>query len=374
MPKIVIIASKVTPYRVPVFQKMSRMRDIDLHVLFCSEREPNRLWELPALDFSHAFLRERYYSIAGRYIHVNPDVISHLKKFSPDVVVTTGFQPTQLCAFGYARLKGWSHVPMTDGTADSERGLSAAHRFIRRFVYARSNAFVSASGGGERLYANYGISPEHRFRSCLCIDNEAFTPPAQAEEKRFDFLFSGRIEEVKNPLFALDIAKETAKRLGRKTSILFVGSGSEEASVREAAAQASDLVTTSFNGFAAQHELPALYRSCRMFLFPTRWDPWGVVLNEACAAGLPILCSPHSGAAGELIRHQENGFISDLDIEQWTAHATALLADPVLMQRFAHRSLALAAEYTYDQAAEGLAEACRHSTSPYSVDTERGLA
>jgi glycosyltransferase involved in cell wall biosynthesis len=350
------------------------MSDLALHTIFCSEREPNRLWEIPHLGFGHTFLHQRFISVRGRYIHYNPDVLSHLRRFAPDVIVTTGFNPTHLCGFAYAKMKGLRHVPMTDGTDVSERSLSRLHRTVRRFVYARSSAFVSASAGGQRLYESYGIAPEHCFQSCLCIDNSAFAPPLRHHEKRFDFLFSGRIEEIKNPLFALDVARSAAQRLGRKTSILFVGAGSQEEEVKRVAADSSDLVTASFHGFASQKELPALYRSARLFLFPTRWDPWGVVVNEACASGLPIITSPHSGVVGELVQHRENGFICELDVAQWAERAVSLLAHAETLESFSRRSLALVSEYTYDKAAEGLAQACRHSISEREANPERKLA
>jgi glycosyltransferase involved in cell wall biosynthesis len=206
----------------------------------------------------------------------------------------------------------------------------------------------------------YGIAPERCFMSCLCIDNDAFTPHGE-QEKKFDFIFSGRIEPVKNPLFALDVAARTAQRLNRKVSILFVGAGSEEENVKKEAARRSDLVEAVFSGFAAQHQLPSLYRSARVFLFPTLWDPWGVVANEACAAGLPVIVSPEAGVAGELVRDGENGFVCELDAGAWAERAASLLAQPDRLQDFSRRSLALVREYTYDSAALGLLDACRFS-------------
>jgi glycosyltransferase involved in cell wall biosynthesis len=337
------------------------MPDVELEVIFCSAREPNRQWDLPPMDFRHTFLREWFYSVNGRYIHHNPDVIPKLKRFSPDVVVTDGFNPTHLYAFGYAWMRGIVHVPMTDGTDVSERSLSKVHKIVRRMVYARSRAFVAASQGGRRLYESYGIPQESCFMSCLCIDNAAFRSSAQREGKRFDFIFSGRIEAVKNPLFALEVAAETARQLKRKTSLLFVGSGSLEAQLRAAAARQSHLVDTQFHGHAAQAELPALYRSARILLFPTSWDPWGVVANEACAAGLPVMTTPKAGVAGELVVNGENGFVDIPDLKKWGERAAMLLTREDTWQAFSRRSLALVSDYSYDKAAEGLFAACRYS-------------
>jgi glycosyltransferase involved in cell wall biosynthesis len=337
------------------------MPGIAFQAIFCSKREPYRKWDLPALDFNHAFLNERFIAKDGRYIHNNPDVIPALKRFAPDVIVTDGFYPTQLYAFGYASMKGLAHVPFTDGTDISEQGLSKLHKAVRRCVFAKSQAFLSASLGGDRLYQSYGIAARQCFKSCLCVDNDAFSPLTHSAEKEYDFIFCGRMEHGKNPLFALHVALETARKLGRRTRLLFVGAGRMEECVRKEAARHPELVDVRLHGFATQKELPSLYRNARLFLFPTFADVWGVVGNEACAAGLPVLVSAHAGIAGELVQDGDNGFVCELDAGLWSERATLLLAQQDLWHRFSMRSLALVSEYTFDNAAAGFVAACRHA-------------
>ena len=367
--KIVFVTNEPAPYRIPIFNKIAEMAGFNLHVVFCCNREPNRHWNLPPFKFEHTFLRKRISTVKGRYIHNNLDVIPTLHRLAPDVIITSGFNPTHLYAFGYALLRGIPHIPMTDGTLDSEKTLSPVHRMVRRFVYARSRAFVWASLGGKRLYESYGILEDRSFQSCLCVDNAAYfqESPHETDEKKFDFIFCGRIESVKNPLFALDVALELAHRIKRKVSILFVGTGSLEDEVKKTAALYPDLLEATFNGFAKQNDLPALYRSARLFIFPTLWDPWGVVANEACAAGLPILVTPHAGVAGELVLDGENGFIRDLDVDVWAERATLLLTQPDIYRKFSARSRSLVSRYTFDDASSGIVNACRFAALDSSV-------
>lgn len=347
------------------------MPGVCLEVIFCARREPNRQWDLPPLQFSHTFLRERISTVKGRYIHNNPDVIPALRRFLPDVVVTDGFNPTQLYAFGYAVMKGLAHVPLTDGTYLSEQVLSKLHRLVRRFVYVRSAAFISASAGGQRLYESYGIPAERCFKSYLCIDNDVYLRTPEPLEKRFDLIFCGRIVPEKGPLFALAVARQAAKRLERKVSILFVGAGSDDERLRAAAAREANLVDAEFHGFAMQSELPSLYRSAKVFLFPTHADVWGVVANEACAAGLPVIVSPHAGVAGELVLDGENGFVCELDANVWAERAALLLTQQDVWQNFSKRSLFLVREYSFDNAASGLADACRFALAGESEKVSR---
>lgn len=359
MPRIALITNHPPPFRIPIYDRLASMPDVDLQVIFCSEREPNRQWELPPLHFNHVFLKERFVTRGSNYIHNNPDVIPALMRFAPDVIITTGFNPTYLYAFAYAVVRGIPHIPMTDGTDISEQSLSLWHKLLRRLVFARSRAFISASRGGQRLYESYGIPAQRCFRSCLCIDNEAYWKTNPAEEKKYDLIFCGRIVPEKNPMFALEVARHAAHMLGRKVSLLFVGNGEHESQIQSEARSHASLVDVIFHGHAAQHELPALYASARIFLFPTRGDVWGVVANEACAAGLPVIVSPHAGVAGELVVEGENGFVRPLDVTEWAECTMKLLQNEHLYQRYARRSMALASRYTFDSAATGIVEACR---------------
>ncbi len=367
--KIVLIATSPTLHKLPVYYRLSEMHDVKLHVLFCCRHEPGCVWNIPPLDFEHTFLSERIGTINGRPMCNSINVVSHLKRLAPDVVVSDGFHPTHLYAFAYAAMKGIAHVPLTDGTDYSESTPNRMQHALRRFIYAHSAAFVSAGAGGHRLYCSYGIDDVHRFTSSPCVDNSRFSPLQNVigkgrdatPQKRFDFLFSGLLEQAKNPLFALHVAIDVAKRLNRKTSILFAGGGSMEEHVRWVAAQNADLIDAAFSGHAMQDQLPALFRSARILLFPARWDRWDIVINQACAAGLPVIASPHSGVVGDLVIHEENGFVHELEIDAWGQHATMLLSKPDLFERFAQRSRTLVAGFTFDKAADGLVAACRHA-------------
>ena len=364
--RIALVTNTPPPYRVPIFAKLACTKGVEFHAIFCARREPNRAWDLPPMDFAHHFLRERFFTVDDRYIHSNPDVIPLLLRLRPDVVITDGFNPTHLYAFVTARMRGWPHVAMTDGTWQSEQALSLKHRLVRRLVFRSTRAFVPASEGGEKLFRAYGVPAEACFYSWLCIDNQRFHPGVSGEtelvsERPYDFIFCGRFEPAKAPLFALSVAREAALRLRRKTRLLFVGSGSLESLLHTQASREAEWVETTFHGFARQAELPGLYRSAKLFLFPTHGDVWGVVANEACAAGLPVMVTPAAGVAGELVANEINGFVRTLDLGQWADCAQRLLSDTALWQSFSERSLQRVARYDFDSAAEGLLAACRYA-------------
>jgi glycosyltransferase involved in cell wall biosynthesis len=337
---------------------------MDLRVIFCCRREPNRLWNLPRMEFNHAFLRERVRTVHGRYIHNNPDVLLALTRFDPQVVVGNGFNPTHGYALLWTMLRRRAYVPMTDGTLDSEKHLGPLHRHVRRFVYRRAPAMIAASRGGLALYRSYGVDERRCHLSCLCVDNDRFNARLQTISKAWDFIVCGRLEPGKSPEFALQVAERCARILHRKTRLLFVGSGSLEAPLKAQASDMASSVEAHFHGFARQEDLPALYQSARVFLFPTRADVWGVVANEACAAGLPVIVTPQAGVAGELIIDGKNGYVRELNIDDWTACALRLLQHPARCTAFGRHAQLLVEAYHFDAAARGIAEAARAALTP----------
>lgn len=357
MPKITLVVNEPPPYRIPVFNRIAATAGVCLQVVFCCRREPNRQWDLPPMAFDATYLRERITTVRGRYIHNNPDILAALRRFQPDVVVGNGFNPTHLYAMGWCALQRRPYVPMTDGTLRSEYALSRLHASVRRIAYRRAHAFIAASEGGVALYQSYGVPRSRCYLSCLCVDNARFRPVPD-EPKAYDFIVCGRLEVGKQPDVALEVAADCARLLGRKTRILLVGSGSMDARLRHQASRLADRVESAFHGFAAQSELPGLYRSARLFLFPTRADVWGVVANEACAAGLPVLVTPEAGVAGELVIDGRNGYVRPADVRSWAALSAELLSNERLYQAFSQHALTMVEPYCFERAASGIMDAC----------------
>jgi glycosyltransferase involved in cell wall biosynthesis len=354
--KVAMVVPAPAPYRQPVYELVAADPDIDLYVIFCSGREPDREWDVATGGFRQIVLKERILSFRGRFIHFNFDVWSPLRSFKPDVVVISGFNPTHLLSYAYARSSGASHIVMIDGTSQSDARITPIHRWVRRRVYAGTQACIGSSEGTLDLFRAYGFTPDKIFKSHLCANNASFFD-APAVEKKIDFIFSGRMVALKNPIFALQVAQGVARRLGRRVSITFTGSGELEPRIRAAAAAADAEVEAFFPGFALQGELPGRYGAARIFLFPTQWEPWGVVANEACAAGVPVLISDVAGAARDLVRNGENGFVLPLIVDQWVDAAVRILGDDAIYARMALRCREIVGEYSYENAAKGIVEA-----------------
>jgi len=94
--KLVIVTNIPVPYRNPVYDLLDQYGDINLHVIYCSSSEPDRSWINTNLNYKATFLKQNFFTVLDRYIHINFDVFKILKQLSPEVIITTGYNPTHL--------------------------------------------------------------------------------------------------------------------------------------------------------------------------------------------------------------------------------------------------------------------------------------
>src|SRR6185369_13591002 len=135
--RIVIVTNMPAPYRIPSWNRIAKEKDVELVVIFCTRKEPNRHWTIPEMLFEHIFLEENYRvkKDGTTFVHNNKDVWKHLKKINPDIVITGGFNPTMLYAFLYCLVRRKKHIPLSDAWKISEQHLSFPHRIARKIVY-----------------------------------------------------------------------------------------------------------------------------------------------------------------------------------------------------------------------------------------------
>jgi len=355
--RVALVTNVPAPYRLPALQRVARRGDIELHAVYCSAPHIDDTLGAQAHGFATHWLGGTYRAMERRFLHNDLGVTRVLRRIQPEVVVTTGYIPTFLFAYLWARRAGVPHVVMTDGTVASESGLTPIHRWVRRRVWGGSQAFAGACEGSLDLFRKAGIGEQRLFKVPLAVDNSRFASASMPAADRSDFLYCGRLVEHKRPRFAIDVAAAVARRIGRRTSIDIVGAGPQELQLREHATALNSEVDVRFHGYLPQSELATRYAASRLFLFPSEWDPWGVVANEACASGLPVLVSPHAGAAHELVLDGVNGRVLPLQVERWGTEAAELLGDEALCNRMGTKGREAVQAYTFEAAAEGLAGA-----------------
>src|SRR5205823_1850540 len=111
-------------------------------------------------------------------------------------------------------------------------------------------------------------------------------------------------------------------------------------------------------GGHSEPELAQAYVDADVFALLSRHEPWGVVVNEAAASGLPLVLSEHVGAAADLLLDGENGFLVPADDAVAAADAIRrLAADPDLRRRLGDRSRELVRGWNYNASVEAFVAA-----------------
>ncbi len=136
---------------------------------------------------------------------------------------------------------------------------------------------------------------------------------------------------------------------------MIAGSGSEETRLRNLEKELG-LEGVFWVGFRQYYQLPHYYGLASAFVHPAKSEPWGLVVNEAAASGLPLLISRTVGARYELVRDRFNGFLFDpndvADISEALLRISRLPSHEV--EDMGRRSLEVANDWTPQKFGEGL--------------------
>ncbi|MCG8571569.1 MAG: glycosyltransferase family 4 protein [Spirochaetes bacterium] len=359
--RFVIVTNIPAPYRIPIYNILAKKYDQDFLVIYCAKKESNRKWELDNFKFKHVYLKEKVNTSrkGNYYIHNNTDVFQKLKKFKPDVIITTGYNPTHLYAWIYSIFHGAKHIPMTDGWLGSERDLSMLHRIIRKIVFATSRAFIGAGKKSIDLFLSYGVQREKIFQSHLCIDNDKFLINSNRSDRDYDIMFAGQFIERKLPDFFVQICRELRNKSGKSPAVLLIGNGP----LKEDFLKAMDREGIDYNyrGFAQQDDLPGYYSNTKLFLFTTNNDPWGIVANEALASGTPVIVTPYAGVNDDLVIDKYNGYILDVDPNLWAEKVIEIINDKKKWNTLSTNASESVSDFNFSNAAKGIDDAVSYA-------------
>lgn len=262
-------------------------------------------------------------------------VTAALGEIAPDAVAVTSYStPDARAALAWCRRRRRAAVMMFDSRA--EDGARAGWReALKRQIVRQFDAAIVA-GTPQAAYAQaLGIPAAATFAPLDVVDNAFFARqgpprpdlPGLGDARPF-FLASNRLVARKNVRALVAAYGRYRQAAGaRPWRLVLLGDGpgrqALEAAVREAA-----LPDVTFAGFQQIDALPAYYAAAGAFVHPATADQWGLVVNEAMAAGLPVLVSTGAGCAPDLVRDGANGFTFAPADE---AHLTALLGHVAAM-------------------------------------------
>lgn len=203
-----------------------------------------------------------------------------------------------------------------------------------RFIFG--NRYVYGLAGGTRthkdLFRYYGMPEKRIFLMPMMVNNERFGHQSEQRKGKFRFLYVGRIIDIKNIQLLLDSFVRTYGN-NSEVELYVVGKGDLLDTYRLRYGKYANIV---FTGPKYGQELVQAYAEAHVLVLPSSVEPWGLVVNEAMAAGLPCIVSDCVGAAWDLVDGKETGFIfRHDDAEALSRCMLRLFEDSALYARYA---------------------------------------
>jgi glycosyltransferase involved in cell wall biosynthesis len=320
--KLVVITEIISPYRIPVFNALARMERIDLHVIFLAETDPTqRQWAIhkDEIHFSYEVLPSWRRRFGPYHVLLNTEASLALRRARPQVMVCGGYNYlASWQSLWWARRHGVPFLLWVESTAEDRRNRHSLIEFLKTKFMRGCDAFIVAGKSSREYVRSFGAGTDVIFVAPDAVDSRFFAAQAEAARRndaarrralglpsRF-FLFAGRLVTEKGVFDLLQAYNALPSQLRTEIGLVFAGEGPARGELEHRAASFSPGVV-QFTGFAQREELASYYGLAEIFVFPTHTDPWGLVVNEAMACGLPIICSSAAGCAADLVEDGWNG-------------------------------------------------------------------
>jgi glycosyltransferase involved in cell wall biosynthesis len=370
--RIGVIVNTVVPYTKPLFECLARRDDCELLVVSETPMERDRRWWAPEVDlsFNHVQLDSGTIDLSrlaigsgfrtrfDTYLYVPKRPLSALVDFAPDAVVAGGgiiwSSPANIAALAARRRHGWGVVPWWGSFTRPRPTLPRrlAEPWVKAFMRT-SDAWLVNGSRHARDVVELGADPERVVFAPIV----PVVPETPARERRpadgtTRYLFVGRLIERKG----LEVLLEAFERVdGGELHI--AGDGPIREMVRAAAARDPRI---RLIGHVAGDELVRAYRDADVLVVPSLYEPWGLVVQEGLAYGLPVLTTDQVGAGDDLIEPEVNGYVVAAGSAQELRGAMCAVASwtPARYEEAVRRSAERLRSFSHERAAEGFVHGC----------------
>jgi glycosyltransferase involved in cell wall biosynthesis len=332
--KTLFITIVPSPYQRDLFGALAAREDVDLSVCYMEAASPDSPWPAKSLRVFERIMPGLWVPLGGARGHLNwglPDLSE------PDIVVLSSFTSLtgQWLMHGPLRKKRWlfwgERLQRNSGTKELiQRGLAAP--------MSRATGIVGIGHAAREDYRQRFPGLKHFSIPYHCDISEFFAIDRSVNSgKPITFFFCGQMIMRKGvDLLLLAFEKLVAK--GLDVRLLLVG---READLSRFLAEMTPAsrARIDYEGFQVPERLPEYFAKGDIFVLPSRHDGWGVVINQAMAAGLPIITTSAVGAGVELVKNGVNGtcVVPD-DLESLYLAMEALAASPEMARQWGKRS------------------------------------
>ena len=164
--------------------------------------------------------------------------------------------------------------------------------------------FAGGSNAHKELFRYYGMNEKRIFLMPMMVDNAKFYQEEKSYPDVFTFLYVGRLVKHKG---VEELIKQFNSKFSDKEAVLrIVGSGDQEAFLRDKY-ESEEVV---FVGKKTNNDVVKELHAASCFVCPSLFEPWGLVVNEALSASLPVIATKEVGATFDLIKGKQTGLIA----------------------------------------------------------------
>lgn len=387
--RIAWITRSFLDYRVPVFMELTRRCPGEFRLFYGREAVPGRVhrkiqdrmgdhaesltgeirWPKP-----HVADTRNTEGFANRHrsrILIQPGLVQRVLAFRPDVMVTDGFFKWTTSALRLRATRGLPHVMCYERTAHAERNSQWYRTVYRKLVMRWIDAmccngrlcgeYVQSLGfPAERITYGHMVADVEGMRRAVSevSETQAESLVARLGLRGLVFLYVGQIVNRKGIRELLAAwTRFSGGSPGDRTTLLLVGDGPERPALEQYCRDHA-LTNVRFAGPIDYDALGPFYKSADVFVIPTLEDNWSLVVPEAMACGLPILCSRYNGCWPEYVT-PANGWVFDpRDPDDTVACLHKCVAAGEKLVEMGRESDRIIANYTAKQAAEAVLQAC----------------
>jgi len=319
MMRVLIGTNILSPYRVPLFNALAGQEELKVKVALLAETEANRQWRIEGSNaqFDYCVLPGKHCSLASElHVHLNWGLGRVIKQFKPDVLITGGYDNlAHWMTLFYVKILHKPLILWFESSLLSAKYTKGPLFAAKQFFVRQADAYVAFGTKAKECLLALGAKPEKVFMGINTVDMNWFRDRCRTIRAQHTFkqgragyppvllLYVGQLIPRKNVLTILAAMEHLHDP---DIGLFIVGSGPQEAELKELCRH-HELQNIYFEGFKQQLELPRYYALADILVLPSTREVWGLVVNEALANGLYVLCSNHAGAAYDLIKDGWNG-------------------------------------------------------------------
>lgn len=320
----IIIQNIISPYKTLLFNALEKITDNNFlfKVLYLAETENRREWkiDIQGINFPYEVMFKG--SVDGvDSIKMAYKIHKKLKHHNPDIVIVGGYNYLAFWgAFIWAKKNQKKIIAMIESHyLDKHRIL--IKESIKKIFVSRCDG-VLVDGLRHKSYViNLGIKEDKVFikKGAGPVDVSWYQNEISKYEKNKlqyynklnipekNFLYVGRFSPEKNIIYLLRCFKKLQEGGIKDWGMILVGDGPQKKEI-EKFINKNNIINIYSPGFLQKEEIPFYFALASCFILPSVSEPWGLVVSEAMACGLPVLVSKRCGCYPDLIQEGVNGF------------------------------------------------------------------